>query len=168
MLKPLLLAALFLLPTPQAAPTYAGRWTLDRARSTGLPPFYATVKSHRLAVADSSGQLLVDVEIDAGRPQPDRFRFAYPFGGAAETTTRVRTPNGALEVPTTLAAARNGDGTLHLTITRRPDLGDGQAHVLVGTEDWSLSADGATLTIARHDELPQGGAMQSTMVFARE
>ena len=166
-MKLLLLTALALLPT-LTVPDFGGGWTLDQARSTGLPPHYANVRSHRLAVTQGDSSLLVRVVIDAGRAQPDTFRFDYPFGGReAATTTRVRTNNGPADVPTRLKATRNADGTIHITVTRELAM-FGESRTVTGTEDWSLADDGRTLVVERRDELPQGGEMRSRMVFARE
>jgi hypothetical protein len=153
---------------PAAHPDYSGAWTLDKARSTGLPPFYDQVRSHRLAVAQSDAQLTVDVEIDEGGAQPERFNFTYSLTGAeTATTTKVRTPDGMLDVPTRLRAAHGEDGRLHITITRELPL-RGQTVTATGTEEWELSADGRTLTVHRVEQMRQGREMRFDMVFVRE
>jgi hypothetical protein len=55
-----LLPALSVTPAARIAPPvarYAGAWTLDPAASRGLPPYYANVRSHRLAITQSDSAL---------------------------------------------------------------------------------------------------------------
>jgi hypothetical protein len=170
-MKALILAALLgvsvLAPAPAAVPDYSGAWTLDQARSTGLPPFYAQVQSHRLQVAQTDARLAVDVQIRSGGPRPERFAFVYALdGGETSTTTRIRPPDGPLEVPTRLRARHGDDGRLHITITRELARG-GETITATGTEAWALAPDGRTLTVHRVEQMPQGGEMRFDMVFVR-
>jgi hypothetical protein len=173
-MKSLLAAALLALAAmaplrhaPVPPPDYSGAWTLDKARSTGLPPFYSGVRGHRLAVAQTDARLTVDVEIDEGRAEPARFNFVYALDGTeTSTTSRVRTPNGMMDIPTRLRAAHGDDGRLHITITRELPRG-GETVIATGSEAWELSADGHTLTVHRVDQMPGGGEMRSEMVFTR-
>lgn len=171
--KTLLLAALLATSAapqpaaPAAHPDYSGAWTLDKARSTGLPPFYDQIRAHRLAVAQSDSQLVVDVEIDEGGAQPLRFNFAYSLTGAeTATTTQVRTPNGMIDVPARLRARHGEDGRLHITTTRELPM-RGQTVTVTGSEEWELAPDGRTLTVHRVEQMRQGQEMRSSMVFAR-
>src|SRR4051794_37475488 len=114
-----LLPILLALPLPFLAPgkpaDYHGSWTLDKAHSTGLPPYYANVKSHRLTITQSDTLLDVFVTVDAGRPTPDTIRFDYPLTGVeARTTSGIRGPGGMMQVPTTLAATVADGGDLHV------------------------------------------------------
>jgi hypothetical protein len=152
---------------PVSPPDYSGAWTLDKARSPGLPPMYASVRGQRLSVTQSDARLVVDVEVQAQAAQPERFSFAYSLDGAETTaTTRIRTPDGTMDVPTRLRARHGDDGRLHITITRELPLG-GQTVTAIGTEAWALSADGRTLTVHRVEQMPRGGEMRFDMVFAR-
>jgi hypothetical protein len=166
----LLLAVTAAAPTPSApaaAPDYSGAWTLDRARSPGLPAMYANVRAQRLAVTQTDTRLTVAVEIDAGGAQPERFEFVYSLDGAETTgTTRVRTPDGMLEVPIRLRAAHGDDGRLHITITRELPL-RGQTVTVTGTEAWELAPDGRTLTVHRVEQMRNGSEMRFDMVFVR-
>ena len=173
-MKSLLVAALLsasaLAPRPAAPvapPDYGGAWTLDKARSTGLPPFYAQVRSHRLSVAQGDAQLVVDVEIQGAAAEPERFRFEYALDGTeTATTTRIRTPDGMVDVPTRLRAAHGADGRLHITITRELSLG-GRTMTATGTEAWELGPDGRTLVVHRVEQMPGGGEMRFDMHFVR-
>jgi hypothetical protein len=153
--------------TAAVAPAnYAGSWTLDLAASKGLPPYYANVKSHKLAIAQDAAKLDVFVTIDAGRPAPDTVRLVYPLDGSeSKTTTAVRTPAGLTKVPTTLKAAAAEDGGVHITIAREITMPDRTIKAIT-TEDWHLSADGRTLTVHRVDDSPRG-RMEADMVFLK-
>ena len=157
-------------PAPAVAaapPDFSGTWTLDRSRSTGLPPMYDNVRAQRLSVTQTASTMVVDIEIDAGAAEPERFRFEYALDGAeTATTTRVRTPGGALEVPTRLRARSDDDGRLHITITRELPR-RGETVTVTGTEEWELSPDGRTLTVHRVERMRQGAEMRFDMVFAR-
>lgn len=162
-----LLSATFAAPRPAATPAdFSGAWTLDKAQSTGLPPFYASIRSHRLAITQSATELKVHVEVDAGGSAPELFDLVYPLdGGESATTSRVRTPNGPLDVPTRLKGVPGDDGRLHLTLTRELRMGERMV-TTVGTEVLELRADGA-LVIHRVDQMPQGGEIRAEMVFVR-
>lgn len=153
---------------PIAPPDYGGAWTLDKARSTGLPPVYANVRSHRLDVTQTDSRLRVDVTIEGVEPQPERFEFVYALDGSeTTTTTRIRTPNGAMDVPARLRATQGDDGQLHISITRALPL-RGETVTVTGTEAWELSPDGRTLTIHRVEQMRRGTEMRFDMVFVRD
>lgn len=173
MIKTLIAAALLLAAaahpvTAAAQPDYTGAWTLDEARSTDLPPYYAQVARHHLDFAQTASRLEVDVTIQGVQPQPERFEFVYSLDGAETgATTRVRTPEGMLDVPTRLRAAHGGDGRLHITITRQLPM-RGETLTATGTEAWELSADGRTLTVHRVEQMPRGPEMRFDLVFVRD
>ena len=153
-------------PAPARPIDYSGNWRLDPAQSRGLPEYYSQVKSHTLAVTQDAARLNVAVTIDAGEAEPERFDFSYALDGTpVETETRVRTPQGSMNVPTTLLARVDEAGVVHIAITRRfttergPFTGESR-------EDWSLSPDGRTLTVHRADDTRRG-RMEADMVFVR-
>lgn len=173
-MKTLLLAALLTTaaaaPRPASVPAspvnFGGAWTLDKAQSTGLPPFYATIQSHHLSVTQTGEQLAVGVEIQRGAAEPDRFEMVYPLDGSeSSTTTPVRTPNGRVDVPTKLKAVPDDQGRIHITMTREVRMGD-HTMTVTGTELWEMRADGA-LIVHRVDQMPQGGEIRAQMVFVR-
>ena len=169
-MKTLALAlALSLAPLAPSAPkpvNYSGSWTLDKARSKGLPSFYDRVRSQRLEIAQRGWHLDVGVVVDIGEAAADTMRFVYTINGAeTRTVTAVRGPGGMMQVPTVLRAVASADRQVHLTIERDIALGQGSFHA-VSKEDWQLGADGNTLTVHRADDTPRG-PMQSEMVFTR-
>jgi hypothetical protein len=158
------LATLVLHATP---PNYAGNWTLDAAKSTGLPPFYAEIKSHKLTVTQTDKTLDVAVTVDRGNPEPDKMHFTYNLAGAeTKSETPVRTPMGMIPVPTTMRAKVNDDGTVVINIDREFPMG-GQSIKATTVETWKLSADGKTLTVHRVDNNPRGESI-ADMVFVKD
>jgi hypothetical protein len=138
------------------AADFSGSWSLDMKQSKNLPPFYATIKSHKLAITQGEKQLTVAVDIDAGRGETDKFNFIYNLDGSdSKTETQIRTPNGLTSVPTVLNAKAGTGGMLQITITRSITLPD-RSFKGITIEDWELSTDGKILTIKRTDELPNG------------
>jgi hypothetical protein len=144
----LLLAAALLASSAASATNYSGTWSLDKARSTNLPPYYADkVKSHTLTNKQDEQQLTVDVEIDGGGPAPDKVHFVYNLDGSETmTNTVMRTPAGEQHVPTTMKATVNKAGDVHIDIVRDVKMGE-KTFKAASTEDWSLSPDGQTLTV---------------------
>lgn len=146
---------------------YAGNWTLDKSQSKNLPRYYENIKSHKLAITQNEKLLNVDVEIKMGESDPGDFHLAYNLDGAeSKTETPIRTPDGLINVPTTLKAVEIGDGKLRITISREINM-NGSSFKGVTTEDWQLSADGKTLTIHKVDEMPRG-KVESDMIFVKE
>ena len=173
-MKTLLLAALLstaaAAPRPAAAPVtppdFTGAWALDEAQSTGLPAYYAEVRSHRLAITQSDSQLHVGVEIENADPAPLRMEFLYSLSGVETATqTAIRTPSGIMNVPTRLKATRGEGGRLHITITREIRMGERTVTGVTG-EEWEMRADGA-LVIHRVDQMPDGRELRADMVFVR-
>jgi hypothetical protein len=151
---------------PVSPPDYSGSWTLDKARSPDLPPMYANVREQRLTVVQDDARLVVDVEMDTGAAEPERFNSVYSLQGEETSTTMwIRTPDGRIEAPARLRARLGDDGRLHITITRELVMRGETVHA-TGTEAWALSADGRTLTVHRHEQL-RGREMRFNMVFTR-
>ncbi|MEW5926150.1 MAG: hypothetical protein AB1941_01565 [Gemmatimonadota bacterium] len=167
-MKTLLAAALaaLMLQSP-TKPDYSGKWQLDPARSRDLPAYYARIASHTLDVTQTETHLRVGVVIALrGAPQQDTIRFDYALDGSeVQTWSPIRTPQGRVEIPTTLRARMDDAGAVHITIDRQLQTPAGPRTV-TGTEEWRLSDDGATLTVRRLDETPQG-RIDTDMVFVR-
>lgn len=147
--------------------SYAGRWTLDKAKSANLPPYYAEITSHELTITQSEKELHVAVVVTAPDREADKFDFRYNLDGTpAKTETLVRTPSGPRSVPATLQAKPAADGGLAITIERELPSRDGGTFKGTTNEAWRLDAEGKTLTIGRVDDMPRG-KFESTMVFTR-
>ena len=169
-MKTLALAAAFsigvLAPVAPKPVNYSGSWTLDKARSSGLPSYYQQVRSHRLEIDQRGWRLDVAVSVDIGGAAPDTMRFVYAMDGKeTRARTPVRGPNGMMLVPTVMHATVSPDRQVHITIERDIAMSGRTIHA-VSKEDWQLATDGTTLTIHRSDDTPRG-TTQSEMVFTR-
>jgi hypothetical protein len=159
----LFLAAALLASSAAGATDYTGTWSLDKSRSTNLPPFYGQVKAHTLTNTQTDKQLTVDIRIDGPGPAPQKVAFVYNLDGSPSTAvTEIRTPQGAQQVPTTMTTTVADDGKLHIDIVREVNMG-GQTMKGQSSEDWSLSPDGQTLTVhlVRQNQA-------SNLVFAKQ
>ena len=146
---------------------FAGNWTLDKSLSKNLPKYYENISSHKLAITLDKKSLNVAIAITIGENLPDKFNFDYNLDGTeSKTQAQIRTPNGLVNVPTTLKAIEAGDEKLQITITRELNM-NGNSFKGVTVENWQLSADGKTLTIHKIDEMPQG-KVESEMIFIKE
>jgi hypothetical protein len=153
-------------PLFAAAPaSYAGKWTYDAAASKDMPPMFAGVKLWTLDVTQDAKQLTTRVHIENDRMPTFDQTFVYALDGTeTKTETAIMTPDGPKQVPTTPQANVADGGALRLTIARELPMNGETIHGVV-TEQWSLSADGKTLTIHRHDDGPRKGDMD--IVFRR-
>ena len=146
--------------------SYAGNWTLDAAKSTGLPSYYSRVKSHKLAIVQTPEKLDVHVIVDAGMEQPDKIDFSYLLDGSeVSSETVIRGPGGMTPVPTKLKALPSANGGIDITISRHITMGP-QPFDAVTTEAWQLADDGKTLIVHRIDDSPMGH-VDAKMVFTR-
>ena len=151
------------------ASSFGGDWRLDTALSRDLPPFYAAVREHRLAITHTDSSLVVDVVMvdTAGTSTP--LSFPYDLRRPVRTTTKVLTPRGPIDIPTTLTATRRADGGIEIDIAREITMGE---RVLRpgDHESWTLSSDGRQLLIDRVAEMPGPGGLRtvkSHYVFVR-
>lgn len=152
-----------------AVSSFAGRWTLDTSLSRDLPPWYANVREHRLEITQNDSALVVEVAMvdTAGTTTP--MTFPYSLRGPVRTTTKVLTPRGPIDIPTTLTAKPRADGGVEIDIAREITMGE---RVLKpgDHESWTLSADGKQLLIDRVAEMPGPGGLRtvkSRYVFVR-
>ena len=150
-----------------AAVDYSGSWKLDVARSRNLPSYYSGIRSHRLVTRQDASSLQVQVQLDKGDDAPQSFTFRYLLDGTpVASSSKIRTPTGMEDVPTTLRALVDEAGQLRITATTQRQQRDAMAEG-VTTEHWRLSADGATLTV-RRAAMGLAGLQESDLVFAKE
>jgi hypothetical protein len=169
--------------------SFAGTWTLDKAKSKDLPPQMENVESLTLTVTQDAQQLTVDTKVarkeaaeGAGGPPPGAGgppggggggrggrgggmmgpqNVAYKLDGS-ETTLDT----GGRGTATVKAEWQNGGKTLKLT-TKRTFNFQGNDVTSTTTEVWDLSGDGKTLTVQRTSESPRG-TQSSTLVFNKQ
>ena len=152
-----------------AVSSFAGRWKLDTSLSRDLPPWYDRIREHLLQITQDDSSLVVDVSMvdTAGIATP--MTFPYDLRGPLKTTTKILTPRGPMDIPTTLTAKPRADGGVEIDIAREITMGE---RVLRpgDHESWTLSADGRQLLIDRVAEMPGPGGMRtvkSHYVFVR-
>ncbi|MBK9163378.1 MAG: hypothetical protein IPM21_05595 [Acidobacteria bacterium] len=157
----------------QKAPNFAGTWTLDKERSELNER--TRIETMKMTVAQTADSLEVATETKRSAPEGGgrggmgggRFgggdgKFTYSLT-ERETTTEQATPRGP--VPVTLSAKLEG-ATLKLT-QKRTFSGQMGEITATSSEEWSLSADGKTLTVKRSLAGPMG-TNTSTLVFTKQ
>lgn len=143
-MKALALLTALALPILAHAADYSGTWSLDKAKSANLPPYYAQVQSHTLTNTQDTQTLKVAIAIRREGAAPDTVTFDYRLDGTpTQGRAMVRTPNGMQDVPTTMVMRMDAGGQVHIAVTRETP----GAPPVTSTEDWSLSEDGQTLTV---------------------
>jgi hypothetical protein len=162
-----------------AAPAnFAGTWALDKSKSEGLPPNAAAVESLTLTVTQDAQQFTVDSKTTMGS-QPDaaagggqgrgRGMGLYPQNASYKldgTETTADNPGGRGGTTTFKATWKDGGKNLELKRVLKANF-QGNDVTITTTEDWTLSADGKTLTVKRTSESPRG-TQNSTLVFNKQ
>ena len=168
------------------AADYSGKWNLDVSKSKLNER--SRVESMTLTVSQTDKELKVESSVKradrqdgggevrrGGMPNGEgmgAMRRGGGFGGDGTTVYMLdgkETTNdmsGAMGGKMSLKAKVEKDGKLQLTQTREFETQMG-AMSLKTTENWSLSADGKTLTVKREMETPRGNN-SSEMVFTKQ
>jgi hypothetical protein len=165
-----------------AAPAnFAGTWSLDKSKSKDLPPQWSNLESVTLTVAQDAQQLTVGSDVKMSQDAPaasggpgmggGRGRgmgmfppsVAYKLDGT-ETTSEAMGGRGGTSM--TKAEWKDGDKTLVLKRVSKFNF-NGNDVTATTTEEWTLSADGKTLTVKRTSESPRG-TQNSTLVFNKQ
>jgi hypothetical protein len=153
----------------QKAPSFAGTWTLDVAKSKLSDREKAAIESQVLTAVQTDKDVKVTTVTKrvapAGAAAPQGGGNGGPRGGMGggemtatytfdgkEIVTETQGPNGAIPTKTT----SKWDGS-KLVITTSRTFNSPNGEVTSVTKDtWELSADGKTLTINRESTGPQG------------
>jgi hypothetical protein len=163
---------------PAAAANFAGTWALNKSKSADLPPQWSNLESLTLTVTQDAQQLTVASEMkmaaDAnagGGMGGGRGRGMGGFPPSASykldgTETTAEAMGGRGGTSTLKAAWKDEGKTLELKRVSKFNF-QGTDVTATTTEDWSLSADGKTLTIKRTSESPRG-TQNSTLVFDKK
>ncbi len=174
------------------AADYSGKWNLDVSKSKFDER--ARIESMTLTVSQTATELKVESATKrAARPEGDQqgngggmpnnggrgmvgARRGGGMGGGMGDGTTVYALDGKETSSDIAAGGTNGkatlkakaekDGKLKLTQTRDFETQMGAITVKT-TENWSLSADGKTLTVKRDSETPRGTS-SSEMVFTKQ
>ena len=166
---------------PAAPANFAGSWALDKSKSADLPPQWSNLESLTLTVTQDVQQFTVASEMkmgqDANAAGPGsgmgggRGRGMGGFPPSASykldgTETTAEAMGGRGGTTTLKAGWKDGGKTLELKRVSKFNF-QGNDVTATTTEDWSLSADGKTLTVKRTSESPRG-TQSSTLVFDRK
>ncbi|MFL6332930.1 MAG: hypothetical protein ACJ754_06245 [Pyrinomonadaceae bacterium] len=171
------------LAAPAAQTSFAGTWVLNKSKSADLPPQWSNLESLTLTVTQDGQQIVVASETkmaaDAnagggggggmggggGRGRMGGYppSTTYKLDGS-ETTAEAMGGRGGTS--TLKAEWKDGGKSLELKRISKFNF-QGNDVTATTTEDWSLSADGKTLTIKRSSESPRG-SQTSTLVFDKK
>jgi hypothetical protein len=173
------------LAAPAAQTNFAGTWALDKSKSADLPPQWSSLESLTLTVTQDAQQLTVasDMKMSAdanaggggggmgGGMGGGRGRGMGGFPPSSTykldgTETTAEATGGRGGTSTLKAEWKDGGKTLELKRVTKFNF-QGNDVTATTTEDWSLSADGKTLTIKRTSESPRG-TQNSTLVFDKK
>jgi hypothetical protein len=159
------------------AASFAGTWSLDKAKSQGLSQGMMSAESVTWTITQDDKQISIDSKLVAGQPAagatPPPAGPGGGRGGGGPMGPRTFTLDGkevtaeAQGGSNTTKATWSSDGkTLELSSVRTGSR-DGQEFKFTTVEKLTLSADGKALTVARHSESPRG-PQDSTMVFNKQ
>jgi hypothetical protein len=172
----LLAAMVFAVVASAAAPTnFAGTWTLDKAKSSGLDQRMQNAESVQWVITQDDKQISIESKITGG-PQGGGPGSGTGGGGGRgggmggprtytldgkEVTTES---NGGSSV--TKATWSSDQKTLELSSVRSGNF-NGNEFKATTVDKLSLSADGKVLTVKRNGESPRG-AIDATYVFNKQ
>ena len=157
--------------------SFAGSWTLDKAKSQGLDQRMQNAESITCVITQDDNTISVEWKIAGGQPPAG----AAPGGGGSgmgggrgpagprvfNLDGKEVTSEGPMSSTNAVKAAwSDATKTLELS-TVSTGSRDGQEFKITRVDKLSLSADGKVLTINRHSESPRG-AQDSTLVFNKQ
>ena len=158
--------------------SFAGTWTLDKAKSQGLDQRMQNAESVTYVITQDDNTISVEWKVTGGQPQGGPGGGGGAGGGGGRGPAGPRTYNldgkevtseagGQMGGSNTLKATwSDATKTLELTSVRTGNF-NGNEFKATTTDKMSLSADGKVLTINRHSESPRG-AQDSTLVFNKQ
>ena len=154
--------------------SFAGSWTLDKAKSQGLDQRMQNAESVTCVMTQDENTISVEWKIEGGQPPAGGPGGGGGGMGRGPSGPRVFNLDGkevTSEGPmssTNAAKATWSDATKTLELsTVSTGSRDGQEFKITRVDKLSLSADGKVLTINRHSESPRG-AQDSTLVFNKQ
>lgn len=155
--------------------SFAGTWTLDKAKSQGLDQRMQNAESVTCVITQDDNTVSVEWKIAGGQPPAG----AAPGGGGGgmgrgPSGPRVFNLDGKEVVSEGPMSSTNAVKAIWSDATKTLELStvstgnrDGQEIKVTRVDKLSLSADGKVLTINRHSESPRG-AQDSTLVFNKQ
>jgi hypothetical protein len=173
-------ALIFALAVHAAPASFAGTWTLDKAKSQGLSQRIQGADSVTWVIAQTDKDITIEEKVvggqmgggpggggapGAGGGGGGGGRGGFGMGGPRSYNLDGNETTGE-QGPGKFArkATWSGDGKALELVSKLTFSRDGNEIVTTTTDKLSLSADGKTLTVTRHSESPRG-PQDSTMVF---
>jgi len=158
-------------------PSFAGTWSLDKAKSQGLSPRMEGADSVTWTITQDDKTFSLDQKVTGGTPPAGGGGGGGGMGGGRgpagpvsynldgkEVTSDI--PGGQVTGKSTLKATWAGSA-LELYRKIAFTTPDGE-RVSTNTQKLSLSADGKVLTAVVHNEGGRGGPSDSTLVFNKQ
>lgn len=168
----ILAAMTFALAVSAAAPTsFAGTWTLDKAKSTGLDGRMQNADSVQWVITQDDKQISIETKVTGGQqmgggPGGGGGRGGGMGGPRSYTLDGKEVTTEANGGSSTTKATWSGDGkTLELSSVRSGNR-DGNEFKFSTTDKMTLSSDGKVLTVKRNGDSPRG-PIDATMVFTK-
>ena len=173
-----LMAAFMLLVVAASAQkaSFAGTWSLDKSKSQGLSQRIQGADKVTWTVTEDDKTISIEQKVEGGQPPAGGGGGGMGGGGGRgpggppgpqsynldgkEVTTQGQ--NGG---STSMKSSWSGS-TLELTTVRSGSF-NGQDFKATSSDKLSLSGDGKTLTVSRHNESPRG-TTDSTWVFNKQ
>lgn len=147
---------------------YAGTWTLDTKRSKDLPENLQKVDFVKLYITQDNKVLKVVDETKFNGQEALKQTDVYNLDGKESTKpTEVSKAGGTLKIPATRKVVVADDGKLKLIKARGFQTPNG-SFVVAQIEDWTLSADGKTLTVRHVNQTDNITKEEYELVFVKE
>lgn len=155
------------------AANFAGTWSLDKAKSTGLSQGMANADSVIWTITQDDKTISIDSKVTGGQTGG-----GGTGGGGGRGAGGPRVYNldgkevtadagGQMGGTNTTKATWSGDGkTLELSSVRKGTF-NGNDFTATSSDKLSLSGDGKVLTVVRHNENPRG-TTDSTLAFNKQ
>jgi hypothetical protein len=147
---------------------YAGTWTLDTKQRKDLPKHLQNVDFMKLHITQDKKVLKVVDEAKFNGQEAFQQTDVYNLDGTeSKKPTEIRKGGGTLKIPTTRKVVVADDGKLKLIKARGFQTPNG-SFVVAQIEDWTLSADGKTLTVRHVNQTDNITKEEYELVFVKE
>ena len=147
---------------------YAGTWTLDTKQSKDLPKNLQDVNFVKLYVTQDKKVLKVVEETKFNGEEAFKQTDVYNLDGKeSKKPTEISKRSGTLKIPTTRKVVVADDGKLKLIKARGFQTPNG-GFIITQVEDWTLSADGKTLTVHHVNQMDGNKKEEYELVFVKE
>ena len=163
-LLPLLVATVFLLSfTYKPAPiNFSGSWKLNEGKSE-LGDFGARTAAKRIKIEQKDNAITIDRVVTNRDGEETTRTETLTFDGKA-----TESAGGFGNSKRKSTAKWSADGsTLIISYTITFDR-DGQTNEFTGTESWTESSDGKTITLKTQSSRPGGGDTSTTAVYDKQ